>query len=258
MARVKLEYLDELLLGHAKKILEEALHLREEMISYRILIKHYKPRWERESHNLLKEYLGDVALLGKDSGLVGDLGSEWLCICDLLDGSLNFMCGLKYYAYSLALAHRGEIVYGFVVDLSEMTYYRAEKGKGAYVVGPNGLSNGLRDEALKVPINFQAITTNVIVKGLNSVELRCTALELCALARGVAEVGIGRTWTPEIAAGYIIAREAGLEFTDWDFNPINKLPLAYREVRYIGGSAKTIAELQAKVKSIGEIIVNIH
>ena len=253
--KVNLRNLDKMLLGHAKKILGEALQLRKEMISYRVLIKKHKPAWEREAYELLKEYLGDLALLGKDLGLIGNLDAEWLCICDLFDGSLNFMCGLKYYAYSLALLQNREAVYGFVVDLDKMTYYRAEKGGGAYIVRPDGVISELREEALRVPANFQVITTNVIIKGLNSTEFRCTALELCALARGAAEIGIGRSWTPEVAAGYVILREAGFEFTDWDFRPINRIPLTYEEIKFVSGSPKTIKELHAKIKSVNDIIV---
>ena len=253
--KINLKNLDKMLLGHAKKILGEALQLRKEMISYRVLIKKHKPAWEREAYKLLKEYLGDLALLGKDLGLIGNLDAEWLCICDLFDGSLNFMCGLKYYAYSLALLQNREAVYGFVVDLDKMTYYRAEKGGGAYIVRPDGVISELREEALRVPANFQVITTNVIIKGLNSTEFRCTALELCALARGAAEIGIGRSWTPEVAAGYVILREAGFEFTDWDFRPINRIPLTYEEIKFVSGSPKTIKELQAKIKSVNDIIV---
>ncbi|RLE63077.1 MAG: hypothetical protein DRJ38_08425, partial [Thermoprotei archaeon] len=126
--------LDSVLVRHAKKIVDEATALREDRISYRVLIKEYKPRWEKEAQRLIHKTLNKpVSLLGKDSGYVPAKGAEWVCVCDLLDGSLNFVCGLKYYAYSVALAHKNNFIYGLVIDLHDMIVYRAVKGQGAFM-----------------------------------------------------------------------------------------------------------------------------
>lgn len=131
---VDFDSLDPALIEHAKKIIDEATALRENRISYRVLIKEYKPRWEREAQRIINKTLDKpIALLGKDSGYVPARGAEWVCVCDLLDGSLNFVCGLKYYAYSVALAHKEDFVYGLVIDLHDMIVYRAVKGRGAFM-----------------------------------------------------------------------------------------------------------------------------
>lgn len=251
--RVSLREVEEELLEHSKRVKEEAERLRRERISYRVLIKDVKPRWELELLNRIRDLLGDVSLLGKDSGFVGDRGSEWVCVCDVFDGSLSFMSGLKYYAYSVALARRGELVYGLVVDLENMERYRAEKGKGAVIVS-EGLERKLSEVALEVPANFDAIVTNVRLRGFSSVELRCSSLELCYLARGAAEVGVGRSWVPDIAGGYVVARESGIEFANWDFAPLGKLPIDYVEVRYVASTPKILAELKAKYGSIRNLL----
>jgi len=251
------EAVEELILEHARRVLERAADLRRRETSYRVLVKEYKPMWERELYGMLRDLLGDVALLGRDSGFIGRRDSEWVCLCDLFDGSLNFMSGLRYYAYSAALAREGDIVYAIVVDLDDMSYYRAEKGRGAeYVSG--GRSEELRETALHVPASFQVIATNVVLRNVHSVEFRCTALELCALARGAAEIGIGYTWTPELAAGFLIARESGLAFVDWDFKPIERVPIDYVKVRYACGTPKALRELQAKVGTIREIVAEVY
>jgi len=255
---LSIENLERLMLDHARKVNKEASELRERGTSYRVLIKEYKPMWEMELYSLLKSELGDVALLGRDSGLVGDKDATWVCICDLLDGSLNFMCGLKYYAYSAALARNGEVVYALVVDLDDMSYYRAEKGHGAHYVTADGRSQELRKAALRVPASFQVIATNVALKNVHSVELRCTALELCALAKGAAEIGIGYTWTPEFAAGFLVARESGLSFVDWDFRPIDRVPIEYEKVKYVCGTPKVLKEFHARVGSVSEIIAEVY
>ena len=254
---ITVEDIEKIMLKHARKVVREATRLRERGISYRVLIKEYKPMWERELFSLLRSVLGEVALLGKDSGFIGERGSEWVCICDLFDGSLNFMSGLKYYAYSAALVKKGEIVYALVVDLDDMTYYRAERGKGAYYVAGKRVKE-LKEIALKVPANYQVVATNVALKNVHSVELRCTALELCALARGVAEIGIGSTWTPDFAAGFLIAQESGLSFVNWEFRPMESVPIEYEKVRYVCGTSKALKELSSRVRSISDIIVEVY
>jgi len=251
------EDIEKMMLKHARKVVKEAARLREREMSYRVLIKEYKPMWERELYSLLRGVLENVALLGRDSGFIGEREAEWVCMCDLFDGSLNFMSGLRYYAYSAALAKNGEIVYALVVDLDDMTYYRAEKGKGAhYVVGKR--VEELKKAALKVPASFQIIATNVALKNVHSVEFRCTALELCALAKGAAEIGIGSTWTPELAAGFLIARESGLNFVDWEFRPIESVPIEYEKVRYVCGTPKALKEFHSRVGSISDIVVEVY
>lgn len=105
-----------------------------------------------------------MALLGKDSGYIGDGSEEWVCICDPLDGSLSFMSGLKYYAYSFALARRGELVYGLVVDLYDLRLYRAEREHSAQIV-ENGTVRDLKELRVSVPANFDALTTEVLPPG---------------------------------------------------------------------------------------------
>ena len=250
----RLADLETALIEHAEKVRGAAEGLREKGISYRLLVVKYKPRWEREALKLAHEYLGRVALLGKDSGFIGEGGEEWICICDLLDGSLNFMCGLKYYAYSFALARRGELVYGLVIDLHDMAYYRAERGRGAQLV-EDGVSRDLRGMATSVPANFDAITTNVVLRGFNSVELRCASLELCYLARGAAQFWVGRTWVPDVAASFLIVLESGFKFADWSFKPLNTLPLDYTEVKCVASTPKILEELKAKFKSMEDAVV---
>jgi len=246
---------EELVLRHASKVVKEAEGLRDRGISYRILIKVYKPKWERELYGLLKGLLGDLMLIGKDSGVLGRRRLGWTCLCDLLDGSLNFMCGLKYYAYSVALAKEGEVVYGIVVDLENMAYYKAERGGGAFYVDESGEEHELKEEAVRVPVNFKVLATNVTLRSLHPIELRCSALELCALARGAAEIGIGKTWTPEFAAGFLIAKESGLTFTDWDFKPLECIPMEYREVKYVCGTPKALKELSAKTRTLKDLVI---
>jgi len=254
---VDLKNLDSVLVKHAEKIMSEATNLREERISYRVLTKEYKPRWEREAQQLICKTLDEpVSLLGKDSGYIPAKGAEWVCVCDLLDGSLNFMCGLKYYAYSVALAYKDDFIYGLVVDLHDMVVYRAEKGQGAYMKKTkNGVIIDLSKMRREIPDSYDVETINVKTKFLNSIDLHCSSLELCIIAGGSAEVAIGKSWVPDIAGGFVIAREAGISFVDWEFKPIKTLPIDYQEIRFIAGTPKVLTELQAKIGKISDLLI---
>ncbi|RLE64512.1 MAG: hypothetical protein DRJ38_05400 [Thermoprotei archaeon] len=254
---IDFDSLDPALIEHAKKIIDEATALREDRISYRVLIKEYKPRWEREAQRIINKTLNKpIALLGKDSGYVPARGAEWVCVCDLLDGSLNFVCGLKYYAYSVALAHKKDFVYGLVIDLHDMIVYRAVKGQGAFMKNiKNETTVDLSEMRREIPDSYDMETINVKAKFINSIDLHCSSLELCIIAGGGAEVAIGKSWVPDIAGGYVIAKEAGISFVDWEFKPIETLPIDYQEIRFIAGTPKVLAELQTRIDRISDLLI---
>lgn len=226
---------------HSRKVLKEAVELKERMISPIALSSVYKRRWELEVADIVSEFLGErVTLLGKDSGLTkGE--SEWICLCDLLDGSKNFLADTKYYSYNLALAREENIVYAIVVDLENMSVYKAEKGRGSTL---NGKS--LKEIAMKRAYRYEIISSNVSLPGVDTVTMRCSSLELCALAQGSAWVAIGDTWNIDIAASYLIAVEAGNSFYSWDLSPWRLPVKGYTRVRYVAGTGKAVAEFVKK------------
>lgn len=233
--------LEKRIVEHSQRVLKEAIRLKERMISPIALSSVYKRKWELEAAEVVSEFLGErVTLLGKDSGLSKGEGA-WVCLCDLLDGSKNFLAGTKFYSYSLALARGEELVYAIVVDLETMSVYRAEKGKGSTLNGED-----LREMALRRAYRYDVISSNVSLPGVDAMTMRCSSLELCALAQGSAWVAIGDTWNIDIAAGYLIALESGNLFYSWDLRPW-KLPVReYTRVKYIAGTEKALAEFIEK------------
>lgn len=71
--------------------------------------------------------------------------SEYVWICDPVDGTHNFSHGIPTATFALALTHNGEPVLGVIYDPFLDRIFSAEKGRGAYM-------NGDRIHVSKSPI----------------------------------------------------------------------------------------------------------
>ena len=61
--------------------------------------------------------------------------SEYMWVCDPVDGTIPFSHGIPVCTFSLALVHDGESVLGVVYDPFGDRLFVAEKGEGAYLNG---------------------------------------------------------------------------------------------------------------------------
>ena len=83
----------------------------------------------------------DHDILAEESARLGDAASirdrfdaaEYLWVIDALDGTTNYLHRYPAYAASLAVAHRGQVVAGAVVDGTTGTAWTAWKGGGAWM-----------------------------------------------------------------------------------------------------------------------------
>ena len=60
-------------------------------------------------------------------------GSEYIWVCDPIDGTIPYSLGLPISVFSLALVKNGEVILAVVYDPFCDRLYYAEKGKGAYL-----------------------------------------------------------------------------------------------------------------------------
>jgi myo-inositol-1(or 4)-monophosphatase len=65
----------------------------------------------------------------------GKVGSDHVWIVDPLDGTANFIHGYPAYSVSIALAIRGRIEHGVVLDVKSGDIFHASLGSGAYCNG---------------------------------------------------------------------------------------------------------------------------
>jgi myo-inositol-1(or 4)-monophosphatase len=189
---------------------------------------------ERAVRRFLQEATPTIDFLGEEEGVSGH-GADLVWTLDPVDGTANLVHGLPLCAVSLGLVRRGRPVLG-VIDLPFLeSRYSAIEGQGAQVDGrtlQTSQTVNLHDAI--VAIGDYAVGTNAEAK--NSLRLALTA-QLAATALRVRMFGsaaIDLAWVAEgrldasiilgnkpwdMAAGVVIAREAGAHVVDRDGSP---------------------------------------
>ncbi len=175
---------------------------------------------EKAILSLIKENFPGHGIISEESSPVQ--GKDFTWIIDPLDGTFNYSRQLPFYAVSIALAKKDEIVLGVVALPFSNEVFVAEKGKGCLL---NGVKTSVSKRTMKegyfsisscLPVRkfseINSMGTNTIPAGVAS---------LAFLAAGRFEiVGIcdhAKYW--DFPAGYIVAKEAGAIATDWSGKP---------------------------------------
>ena len=192
---------------------------------------HESLRIARPGYGYLMEERGEV--LGSDK--------THRFIIDPLDGTTNFLHGNPHFAISIGVEREGVIHAGVIYDLMRDEMFFAEKGQGAFLLDSRGI-----EKRLRVP-NREDIAHCLIATGtpwlgkpghakflkeLHQVMARCAgvrrngsaALDLAWFAAGRFDGYWERGLLPwDIAAGIIIAREAGATVQDLDTGEDNPM-----------------------------------
>ena len=88
---------------------------------------------QREIVRILLAAFPTHAVRGEESeALLGNPGAEQVWIVDPLDGTANFIHGYPAVAISVALAVRGRVEHGVVLDVVHGDVFHASLGRGAY------------------------------------------------------------------------------------------------------------------------------
>lgn len=186
-------------------------------------------RAEEVIKNILTDKFPRHDFLGEESGetRAGTKESEFMWVIDPLDGTSNFLHGLPQFAVSVGLLHQGKPELGLVYNPITEEWFSAARGQGARLNGRRLRVNALRDGGRAiVATGFPYRHPELMAKQyalLQSVlepigdirRLGAAALDLCFVAcnrvDGFFEIGLN-PW--DIAAGIVIAREAGAIVTD--------------------------------------------
>jgi len=172
---------------------------------------------------LLKAVGRRARVLSEEAGPLGDPGLEALAIVDPLDGSSNFEHGIPFYCTSVAIAGGSsieDIAVGVVRDLVSGDVYSAVRGSGARKNGKRihtSRTRDLSDAVIGVDLSRGgkegAQRLAPLVGGARrQVHFGANALELCYLAEGRTDAFVdlrGRIRITDVAAGFLIAKEAG-------------------------------------------------
>ena len=174
----------------------------------------------------IKERFPEHENFGEESGRTGD-SAEYCWVIDPIDGTQNFVKNIPVFSVSIGLRQKGEYVAGCVHQPALGTTFYAEKGKGAFENGKRirvsdcdniehavcatgfaCLRAGLEHNHLPYFNKLAPIIRSVLRTG-------SAAYDLCLVASGRLD-GYWEFALQEydIAAGTIIAREAGAIVTD--------------------------------------------
>lgn len=174
---------------------------------------------------LTKEY-PQFGFWGEESGQTADQSSRW--IVDPIDGTHSFSKGQYYWAISVALEIDQELVFGAVYAPALNDYYCAEKGRAAWKNGePITVSSETSLADAMVCTGFACVRQflkennlqrfcRIAERTMGQRRYGSAALDICLVADGQVDA----FWEQElnlydVAAGALIAREAGATVTDF-------------------------------------------
>lgn len=181
---------------------------------------------QHPTHRIISEEVGVVE---------GDASHVWYV--DPLDGTVNYAHGIPFYTVSIAYAEDGQLRLGVVYDPSRDELYKGEKGSGAWLNGQpirvsaaqdldqsllvTGFPYDIRTHPQKNLDHFTRFS--LCSQGVR--RLGSAALDLCYVAAGRLD-GFWeiRIKSYDIAAGGLIAEEAGARVTKVDGSPDYVMP----------------------------------
>ena len=190
---------------------------------------------EKTVLDFLKEINFECVVLGEECGRVElSENPKGYVIMDAIDGSANAVRGVPFFCSSLAFATENKlssITDGVITNLSNGEMYWASKGKGAFFNNEQ-IKVHKKDPIYKiVGINTSGASPE-LMKKLHPIfekhnhtrHFGANALEMALFARGLMDIFIdlrGKIRIQDIAAGYVIVKEADGLLLDADFNPLD-------------------------------------
>lgn len=189
---------------------------------------------EREVRAFLATATPDIGFLGEEEG-GADPATGWLWTLDPIDGTSNYAHRLPLCAVSLALLRDGRPVLGVIEAPLLGERYHAAEGHGAWA-GDRRLAASTATSLRDAIVAIGDYATGAEAGRKNEARLAATvaltsrvhrirmlgsaAIDLAWIADGRLDASITLTNTPwDMAAGVIIAREAGATVADTDGTP---------------------------------------
>jgi myo-inositol-1(or 4)-monophosphatase len=174
----------------------------------------------------LKRDFADIPVIAEE-GRQQSCDAEVLWLVDPLDGTTNFTRGIELFTVSICLSvnlqPQAAVVYHPIFD----HLYTAESGGGAFLNGRQlqvSALASLEEFTVSSNLSYQNEERLVILDNLSRLMMHTAglrlifsvALELCLVGRGSFDAAVVYKANPwDMAAGCLIAREAGGRVTNW-------------------------------------------
>ncbi len=170
-------------------------------------------------------------ILAEESGQVADVG-DYTWLIDPLDGTTNYMHRFPWFAVSIGLLHKHELVLGVVYDPSRDQLFAAERGSGARCngrrisvssttsLGAALLTTGFSYDRFTRPDNNLDHFARILLMAQDVRRPGSAALDLCGIAAGQIDGHWELRLSPwDTAAGVAILIEAGGQASDMQGQP---------------------------------------
>ena len=172
----------------------------------------------------VKEKYQNHSVIGEEESY--KKGTEYIWVCDPLDGTGMYVNHIPVFVFSLALVHNGIPIVGVVYDANEDKMYSAIKGEGAYCNNSKIHVNNKTLGALGYKTNIEIFNNNIMdevslikelktcskISAIGSVARSCMAIATgnfsCDIFPGTEHANC------DLAASYLIVKEAGGEVTN--------------------------------------------
>ncbi|HFQ5293943.1 inositol-1-monophosphatase [Vibrio vulnificus] len=176
----------------------------------------------------IKSSYPEHCIVAEENGLINGKDKDVQWIIDPLDGTTNFVKGLPHFAVSIAVRIKGKTEVACVYDPMLNELFTAQRGAGAQlnnarirVKQPKDLqgaiiATGFPFKQKQHSESYFKVMSAMFVEVADFRRAGSAALDLCYVAAGRVdgyfELGL-KPW--DIAAGELIAREAGAIITDF-------------------------------------------
>jgi myo-inositol-1(or 4)-monophosphatase len=165
-------------------------------------------------------------LVSEESGIkeYGSKAKDCYVTIDPIDGTTNLVRGIPFYCSSIAVSHKpflSDVYAALVTDLFHRNTYTATQGEGAYLNGSKISTSdvtSLEEAVIGLDLNTYKVKdvapqlSDLIQATKHIRHFGANALELCFVANGLTDAFVdirGKLRTTDVAAGFLILREAG-------------------------------------------------
>jgi myo-inositol-1(or 4)-monophosphatase len=186
---------------------------------------------ERHTRRVLAAEFPQIPVVGEEyGGDPGAAGAPYRWVVDPVDGTANYVAGLPWYAYSLALVDADGPVVGVLADPSRAQIYAAARGRGVRANGVpvraaqgGGASGSLVCTELVGGRPWPGMASFLASCGDARTGVRIlgsTALSIAQVALGHAVAAVLDTYEEwDVAGALTLALEAGAVVVDRDGRP---------------------------------------
>jgi myo-inositol-1(or 4)-monophosphatase len=170
--------------------------------------------------DVIKKRGMEATIIGEESGRIE--GKQGYIIIDAIDGTTNAICGIPFFCCSVAYAtdfYLSAVANAAIIDLARGDLYYASKNQGAFLNGKRIFVKREPAPDSTIGINVSGIKpamverlAPIIAEATHVRQFGANALEMCFVARGFLDAYIdlrGKIRPTDVAAGYLIAKEAG-------------------------------------------------